>query len=80
MTYIAYWFHAFSQLERVENAGRRVEKFVNNMHGAWDMQNSYERRVKELLRLIRGQREHWKNASFEGTYKDAKVDMCPTWF
>ncbi|EKV12612.1 Alpha-actinin [Penicillium digitatum] len=72
MTYIAYWFHAFSQLERVENAGRRVEKFVNNMHGAWDMQNSYERRVKELLRLIRGQREHWKNASFEGTYKDAK--------
>ncbi|KAJ5775388.1 uncharacterized protein N7511_000399 [Penicillium nucicola] len=72
MTYIAYWFHAFSQLERVENAGRRVEKFVNNMHGAWDMQNSYERRVKELLRLIRGQREHWKTASFEGTYKDAK--------
>ncbi|KAJ6072261.1 hypothetical protein PENARI_c002G08903 [Penicillium arizonense] len=72
MTYIAYWFHAFSQLERVENAGRRVEKFVNNMHGAWDMQNSYERRVKELLRLIRGQRDHWKTASFEGTYKDAK--------
>ncbi|CAG8042221.1 unnamed protein product [Penicillium salamii] len=72
MTYIAYWFHAFSQLERVENAGRRVEKFVNNMHGAWEMQNSYERRVKELLRLIRGQRDHWKGSSFEGTYKDVK--------
>jgi Ca2+-binding EF-hand superfamily protein len=72
MTYIAYWFHAFSQLERVENAGRRVEKFVNNMHGAWEMQNSYERRVKELLRLIRAQREHWKSSSFEGTYKDVK--------
>lgn len=72
MTYIAYWFHAFSQLERVENAGRRVEKFVNNMHGAWEMQNSYERRMKELLRLIRAQRESWKNASFEGTYKDVK--------
>ncbi|KAH1301659.1 hypothetical protein KXX11_003695 [Aspergillus fumigatus] len=72
MTYIAYWFHAFSQLERVENAGRRVEKFINNMHGAWEMQNSYERRMKELLRLIRAQREAWKNASFEGTYKDAK--------
>lgn len=72
MTYIAYWFHAFSQLERVENAGRRVEKFVNNMHGAWEMQNSYERRMKELLRLIQAQREGWKNASFEGTYKDVK--------
>ena len=72
MTYIAYWFHAFSQLERVENAGRRVEKFVNNMQGAWEMQNSYEKRMKELLRLIRAQRDEWKNASFEGTYKDAK--------
>ncbi|KAJ5908110.1 hypothetical protein N7495_000792 [Penicillium taxi] len=72
MTYIAYWFHAFSQLERVENAGRRVEKFVNNMHGAWDMQSGYERRMKELLRLIRNQREGWQNASFEGTYKDVK--------
>ncbi|KAL4870335.1 hypothetical protein BDV12DRAFT_166163 [Aspergillus spectabilis] len=72
MTYIAYWFHAFSQLERVENAGRRVEKFVNNMHGAWEMQNSYEKRMRELLCLIRTQREDWKNSSFEGTYKDAK--------
>ncbi|KAJ5573906.1 uncharacterized protein N7459_008333 [Penicillium hispanicum] len=72
MTYIAYWFHAFSQLERVENAGRRVEKFVNNMHGAWDMQTGYERRMKELLRLIRAQRDGWQNSSFEGTYKDVK--------
>ncbi|KAJ5665560.1 uncharacterized protein N7477_008008 [Penicillium maclennaniae] len=72
MTYIAYWFHAFSQLERVENAGRRVEKFVNNMHGAWDMQSGYERRMRELLRLIRAQRDEWKNSSFEGTYKDVK--------
>ena len=72
MTYIAYWFHAFSQLERVENAGRRVEKFVNNMQGAWEMQNSYERRMEELLRLIRAQREEWKNSAFEGTYKDVK--------
>ena len=72
MTYIAYWFHAFSQLERVENAGRRVEKFVNNMHGAWDMQTGYERRMKELLQLIRSQREGWQNSSFEGTYKDVK--------
>ncbi|KAJ5906823.1 uncharacterized protein N7473_003739 [Penicillium subrubescens] len=72
MTYIAYWFHAFSQLERVENAGRRVEKFVNNMHGAWDMQSGYERRMRELLRLIRSQRETWQTSSFEGTYKDVK--------
>ena len=72
MTYIAYWFHAFSQMERVENAGRRVEKFVSNMQGAWDMQNSFERRMRELLRQITSQQQYWTESTFEGTYVDAK--------
>ncbi|KAI9661897.1 MAG: hypothetical protein M1821_009137 [Bathelium mastoideum] len=72
MTYIAYWFHAFSQMERVENAGRRVEKFVSNMQGAWEMQNSFERRMKELLRQIAEQRCQWETSTFQGTYADAK--------
>ncbi|KAI9862974.1 MAG: hypothetical protein M1813_004147 [Trichoglossum hirsutum] len=72
MTYIAYWFHAFSQMERVENAGRRVEKFVQSMQGAWEMQNSFERRMRELLRQIAEKRRSWKDATFEGTYADAK--------
>ncbi|KAG7290372.1 hypothetical protein NEMBOFW57_000372 [Staphylotrichum longicolle] len=73
MTYIAYWFHAFSQMEKVENAGRRVEKFVNNMRGAWDMQSAYERRMAALLKAIREQMESWQQAKFEGTYADAKA-------
>jgi Ca2+-binding EF-hand superfamily protein len=72
MTYIAYWFHAFSQLERVENAGRRVEKFITNMQGAWEMQNSFERRMRELISQITAQRHEWRESSFEGTYTDAK--------
>ncbi|TRX91382.1 hypothetical protein FHL15_007804 [Xylaria flabelliformis] len=72
MTYIAYWFHAFSQMEKVENAGRRVEKFVNNMQGAWEMQSAYERRMTALLKQIREQIEQWQQATFEGTYIDAK--------
>lgn len=72
MTYIAYWFHAFSQMERVENAGRRVEKFVTNMQGAWAMQNAFEKRMKELLDEIRTQRQEWATADFTGTYLDAK--------
>ncbi|PSK55700.1 hypothetical protein B9Z65_4578 [Elsinoe australis] len=72
MTYIAYWFHAFSQMERVENAGRRVEKFVVNMQGAWEMQNNFEKRMRELLRQIAEQKRQWAEATFEGTYKDAK--------
>jgi Ca2+-binding EF-hand superfamily protein len=73
MTYIAYWFHAFSQMEKVENAGRRVEKFVNNMQGAWEMQSAFERRMAQLLRNMRLQVEHWQQARFEGTYTDAKA-------
>ncbi|KAF4457578.1 hypothetical protein F53441_628 [Fusarium austroafricanum] len=73
MTYIAYWFHAFSQMEKVENAGRRVEKFVNNMQGAWEMQSAYERRMRALLQAIQEQIEVWKQATFEGTYADAKA-------
>ncbi|RDL32129.1 Calponin-homology, CH-domain-containing protein [Venustampulla echinocandica] len=72
MTYIAYWFHAFSQMEKVENAGRRVEKFVNNMQGAWEMQSSYERRMRQLLNNIRDQGLQWQQAAFEGSYADAK--------
>ncbi|WYZ40641.1 hypothetical protein EsH8_IV_000982 [Colletotrichum jinshuiense] len=73
MTYIAYWFHAFSQMEKVENAGRRVEKFVNNMAGAWEMQSAYERRMRALLRQIKEQIEKWQLATFQGTYADAKA-------
>ena len=73
MTYVAYWFHAFSQMEKVENAGRRVEKFVLNMQGAWEMQSAYERRMAELLARIREQRHQWQGSVFEGTYADAKA-------
>jgi len=76
MTYIAYWFHAFSQMEKVENAGRRVEKFVNNMQGAWEMQHAYERRMAALLKAIQAQIESWQLATFEGTYVDAKAQAA----
>uniref|UniRef100_A0A8H7NAW0 Calponin-homology (CH) domain-containing protein n=1 Tax=Bionectria ochroleuca TaxID=29856 RepID=A0A8H7NAW0_BIOOC len=76
MTYIAYWFHAFSQMEKVENAGRRVEKFVNNMQGAWEMQSAYERRVRALLKATAEQVETWQLSQFEGTYTDAKAQAA----
>ena len=72
MTYIAYWFHAFSQMEKVENAGRRVEKFVSNMQGAWEMENSYEQRMRELMKQIGQQKREWETAHFDGSYTDAK--------
>lgn len=75
MTYIAYWFHAFSQMERVENAGRRVEKFVQNMQGAWGMQNSFEKRMRALLAAVSAKRKYWEDGEFAGTYADAKEKL-----
>ncbi|CCX34270.1 calponin homology domain-containing protein [Pyronema domesticum] len=72
MTYIAYWFHAFSHLDRIETAGRRVEKFVEVMQGAWDMQHNFEKRMAELLRQIANIQQQWNDATFVGTYTDAK--------
>ena len=72
MTYIAYWFHAFSQMEKVENAGRRVEKFFNSMQGAWEMQSAFEKRMRALMKAIEGQIETWQRAEFKGTYADAR--------
>lgn len=75
MTYIAYWFHAFSHMEKVENAGRRVEKFVTNMQGAWEMQNNYERRMRALLASIAEKEQQWADAVFDGTYVNAKAQL-----
>ncbi|KAJ6263973.1 Alpha-actinin-2 [Drechslerella dactyloides] len=76
MTYIAYWFHAFSHLDKIENAGRRVEKFVAHMQGAWDMQHAFEQRMKKLLAEIRHMRESWSLHTFKGTYADAKEALA----
>lgn len=76
MTYIAYWFHAFSHLDRIENAGRRVEKFLEHMQGAWDMQHKYEQRMEKILAEIRDIQESWSSSTFKGTYADAKEALA----
>lgn len=44
MTYVAQYFHAFSEMDKVGNAGRRVGQFGAVMAQAWAMQNDYEKR------------------------------------
>ncbi|KAK9449246.1 calponin homology domain-containing protein [Limtongia smithiae] len=72
MTYVARWFHAFSALDRIETAGRRVEKFVEVMASSFDLQHSYEYRMKKLLEAIAQQITTWKAATFTGQYLDAR--------
>jgi hypothetical protein len=52
MTYVAQYFHAFSKLDSLEVAGRRVGKFANVMKATWDMKNDYERRAGAFIRAI----------------------------
>jgi hypothetical protein len=44
MTYVAQYFHAFSALDKLGNAGRRLEKFGQLCSQVWTMQNDYEER------------------------------------
>lgn len=72
MTYIAQYFHAFSHLDKVETAGRRVEKFAETVQSAWTMQHDYEIRMRSLHKAIKGLIDSWNEADFSGTYEDAK--------
>lgn len=72
MTYVAQYFHAFSHLDKVETAGRRVEKFADTVHTAWVMQHDYEKRMRTLHASISELLADWKTAVFTGTYSDAK--------
>lgn len=72
MTYVAYWFHAFSALDKIETAGRRLEKFVDVTASAIEMQHAFEERMRALLAVIQAKRDSWNNTEFTGTYADAK--------
>lgn len=75
MMYIVYWFYVFFQMEKVENVGWCVEKFVNNMQGVWEMQSVYERRMVVFFKVICVQIESWQIVKFEGIYVDVKVQV-----
>jgi len=83
MTYAAQYFHAFSHLDKVETAGRRVERFAEVSLSVWEMRHSYEGRMStvypysyganiQLLDNIEKVRTQWAAAKFDGTYSDAK--------
>ncbi|KAI8925778.1 calponin homology domain-containing protein [Entophlyctis helioformis] len=74
MTYVAQYFHAFSALDKFGTAGRRVGQLGQVLHQAWEMQNDYERRVRELLESISGIQTIWGRATFSG-YTDARRQL-----
>lgn len=72
MTYVAEYFHAFSTLDKVETAARRVERFTEVLMSTHDMKTDYESRMKRLLGSIARMQEYWHTVQFENNYTDVK--------
>lgn len=74
MTYVAQYFHAFSTLDKVAAAGRRIGQFVGHMETVWLMQNDYESRARKLIEGVTRIQKRWSVYSFTA-YADAKVQL-----
>ncbi|KAI8374666.1 calponin homology domain-containing protein [Radiomyces spectabilis] len=72
MTYVAEYFHAFSALDKVETAGRRVAKFAEVMASIWQMQHDYEERVLRLMEAVADIQSKWRSTQLTDRYLDAK--------
>ncbi|OMJ16158.1 Alpha-actinin-like protein 1 [Smittium culicis] len=59
MTYVAQYFHAFSSLNKVETAGRRIGKLSNVLQTVYEMRHNYENRASDLVSDISCVIEKW---------------------
>ncbi|ORZ08651.1 calponin homology domain-containing protein [Absidia repens] len=72
MTYVAEYFHAFSALDKVETAGRRVAKFAEVIVSVWQMRHDYERRVLELMDAVHLAQREWQATQLTSHYAETK--------
>ncbi|CAO3592885.1 unnamed protein product [Absidia cylindrospora] len=72
MTYVAEYFHAFSALDKVETAGRRVAKFAEVIVSVWQMRHDYERRVLELMDAVHLAQREWQATQLTNHYAETK--------
>ncbi|ORZ22264.1 calponin homology domain-containing protein [Absidia repens] len=72
MTYVAEYFHAFSALDKVETAGRRVAKFAEVIASVWQMQHDYERRVLALMDAVLLTQREWQSTQLTNQYSATK--------
>ncbi|KAI8846063.1 calponin homology domain-containing protein [Chytridium lagenaria] len=61
ITYISQFYHAFSAMDKVGVAGRRVAQLGQILIGAWEMQNDYEKRTRENYQQARSQLNEFEN-------------------
>ncbi|KAJ3215408.1 hypothetical protein HDU67_000453 [Dinochytrium kinnereticum] len=74
ITYISQFYHAFSAMDKVGVAGRRVAQLGQILLGAWEMQNDYEKRVQKLLLAIGDVSNGWARQTLV-SYQDARSQL-----
>ncbi|OMJ25164.1 Alpha-actinin-like protein 1 [Smittium culicis] len=78
MTYVAQYFHAFSSLNKVETAGRRIGKLSNVLQTVYEMRHNYENRASDLVSDISCVIEKWSHFDFQtqlSEYSTAKNEL-----
>lgn len=75
MTYVAQYFHAFSNANKLETAGRRVRKFVTVVASIYEMQHDFEARIKALLKNINGTIHSWESNRISTDYIGAHEQL-----
>ncbi|EEB09417.2 alpha-actinin [Schizosaccharomyces japonicus yFS275] len=72
MTYVAEYFHAFSTLDKVETAARRVERFSDVLKSSHEMHMNYELRMRSLLKKLTQTQNVWLNTVLGDNYASLK--------
>ncbi|TPX45442.1 hypothetical protein SeMB42_g02632 [Synchytrium endobioticum] len=75
MTYVAQYFHAFSGMDKMDTAGRRIGQFGTVMAVCWEMQNDYARRVRAFMAGISETQKTWVDSSSWSGYGEAKQQL-----
>lgn len=72
MTYLAQMYTALSALDKIETAGRRIERFLETVRRSQNMCQSYESRMMQLLQDINSRIHSWKESFSTDSLPDIK--------
>jgi Ca2+-binding EF-hand superfamily protein len=75
MTQVAAYYKAFSSLDNVETAGRRVNKFAEFEKQIYDLTSEYERRTTALNAALNGKTEELESATVGENYNEVKSNI-----
>jgi hypothetical protein len=85
MTYVAEFFHRFSQegecdadalIDKMETGARRVQQFAELVSSLLVWKTDFERRLAELVAALQSTRREWADSRTPTTYPEAMADLA----